>query len=196
MHTLTGCDGTWNISEQAELCDVLITHPYPLFTPNCALDPLVSPRCILHAAAETALYADIGKCDCFVEGIGYLGPTMGGEETVAKFVQANLFTAWAHNSIGFLWWLGFDCADRKRELAPYDWCEVERELGLIDKNGNLKKSAVAYAEFTSFLKKFPYQELPQRKKNAICLLNPNKNNESLSRQHRYFNVESRNSFCG
>jgi hypothetical protein len=84
----------------------------------------------------------------------------------------------------------------KRELAPYDWCEVERELGLIDKNGNLKKSAVAYAEFTSFLKNFPYQELPQRKKNAICLLNPNKNNESLSRQHRYFNVESRNSFCG
>ena len=70
---------------------------------NCALDPLVSPRCILHAAAETALYVDIGKCDCFVEGIGYLGSTMGGEETVAKFVQANLFTAWAHNSIGFLW---------------------------------------------------------------------------------------------
>jgi hypothetical protein len=54
----------------------------------------------------------------------------------------------------------------------------------------------AFAEFTSFLKNFPYQELPQRKKNAICLLNPNKNNESLSRQHRYFNVESRNSFCG
>jgi hypothetical protein len=117
----------------------------------------------LHAAAETALYADIGKCDCFVEGIGYLGPTMGGEETVAKFVQANLFTAWAHNSIGFLWWLGFDCADRKRELAPYDWCEVERELGLIDKNGNLKKVGCGICGIYKFLKEISLSRIAAKK---------------------------------
>ena len=40
------------------------------------------------------------------------------------------------------------------------------------KNGNLKKSAIAYSDFTSFLKEFPYQEVPARNKNAVCILNP------------------------
>ena len=172
MHTLAEVDGAWTIVDQAELCDVLTTHPYPIFTRNCELDPIVSPRCILHAPAETVLYADIGKRDCFVEEIGFLGPCMGGEEVIAQFVHANLFNAWAHNSIGFLWWLGFDCTHKKLGVAPYDWCEVERELGLMDVNGNLKKSALAYMDFTNFLKDFPYKQLPVRNKNAVCILNP------------------------
>lgn len=172
MHSLAEFEGAWQILDQAELCDVLTTHPYPIFTRNCELDPLVSPRCILHAAAETTLYADIGKRECFVEEIGYLSPCMGGEEVIAQFVHANLFNALAHNSTGFLWWLGYDCAHKKLNVAPYDWCEVERELGLLDVNGNWKKSAYAYSEFTSFLKDFPYQEVPARNKNAVCILNP------------------------
>lgn len=173
MHTLTGSTEAWKLTEQAELCDTLTIHPYPLFTPNCALDALVSPRCILHSPAEATLYADIGGCDCLVEEIGNLGPTMGGQESYAQFVRANLWNAWAHNTSGILWWMGFDCATKNLSKAPYDWCEVERQLGLIDVNGQNKKAALEYAKVVEFWKSFAYKQLPQRNRHAVCLLDPN-----------------------
>ncbi len=172
MHSLTGAGATWNISDQAEHCDVLTVHPYPLFTPDCALDTLISNRAILHSPAENTLYADIGKRPCFVEEIGTLGPTMGNEKTCAAFVRANLLNAWAHDSLGLLWWLGFDCAKNKLSVAPYDWCEVERELGLFDVNGNPKQTAKEFLKFNNFMRGFPYKQMPPRKRQAVCLLNP------------------------
>lgn len=166
MHGLTS--GGWKLEGQAELCDLLTIHPYMLFTPYCALDPILSPRAILHSPAELTMYADLGGKNCLVEEIGSLSGNLGDEESVGLFAKANLLNAWIHNGIGMLWW----CAFEQKELteAPYDWCDVERELGMFRQDKTEKPTVVAYKEFAQFLKKLPFEELPKRRRNAICLV--------------------------
>ncbi len=55
MHSLDEPDenGPWRIPDQAELTDVLTTHPYPYFTPHCDQDPVNTLRNGLHATAQT-----------------------------------------------------------------------------------------------------------------------------------------------
>ena len=169
MHSLeTGGDCAWAINDQAECCDVLTVHPYPLFTKHCNIEPLVSPRTILHAAAELSMYADIGSRPCLVEEIGSLGGAMGDDEHVARFVRAGLFSAWAHGSPGFFWWCAYDQLHLKH--APYDWCDLERELGMFRAGGGAKPLAEEYKKFSAFLKKLPFEKLPPRRMDAICLL--------------------------
>ena len=55
------------IDDQAETTDILCTHPYPLFTPHCRIDPVNTMRNAFHAAAETRLYGDVGGVPAFVE---------------------------------------------------------------------------------------------------------------------------------
>ena len=160
----------WKIKDQASLCDYLTVHPYLLFTEHCNYDKLVSPRTILHAPAESTMYADIGGKPCFVEEIGSLGPTFGGEEVTADFVRANLFNAWSHDSCGFLWWTGFD--QDQFDYAPYEWLPLERQLGIFKSDGSPKKSVAEYKKFSEFLSSLPCKKLPTRERDAVCLINP------------------------
>lgn len=169
MHSLA-CGDYWNIEDQAELCDVLTIHPYVLFTPCCDFDGIVSPRAVMHSAAELSLYADIGKKNCLVEEIGSFGSLMGSKKKTADFIRANLFTAWAYNGLGMFWWTAFDQMHLKH--APYEWCDCERELGLFDQNGTAKPIAEEFKKFFDFLQKVPYHSLPVREKNAVCLISP------------------------
>ncbi len=164
MHGLTS--KVWNLSDQAELCDMLTIHPYPLFTPDCALDPLVSPRTILHSPAELTTYADMSGKECLVEEIGSLSSLMGDEKTVADFVRANLFNAWAYNGLGFLWWTGFEQSHLTK--APYDWCDCERELGLFRVDGNKKACAEEFIRFKKVIDAIP--ALSARERNAVCMV--------------------------
>lgn len=166
MHSLANGD-KWNVKDQAELCDVLTVHPYALFTPYCDFDPLVSPRTITHSAAELTLYGDIGNRPCFVEEIGTLGSTFGSEEKVADFIRASLFCAWQNGGLGMLWWTGFDQTHLKR--APYDWCDVERDLGLFKSDYSPKPAANEYKKFGELISSFPF-ELSERERNAACLV--------------------------
>lgn len=169
MHSLA-TRSAWTIKDQAELCDVLTIHPYLLFTDYCMLDKMVSPRGILHSPAEQTLYEDIGGKECFVEEIGTLGPIMGCDEDVASFVRANLFNAWAHGSAGLLWWTGFDQSDLVH--APYDWADCERELGIFRTDGSEKPLAGEIRKFNDFLSKIPYRIVPERNRDATCLIMP------------------------
>ena len=169
MHSLAAGE-PWKIKDQAEICDVLTVHPYILFTQNCMLDKMISPRAILHSPAEQTLYEDIGGKDCFVEEIGTLGPLMGCEEKAADFVRANLFNAWAHGSSGMLWWTGFDQSSLSH--APYEWAAVERELGIFRADGTEKRMAQEWRSFDEFLSNIPYKTLPARERQAVCLLSP------------------------
>ncbi len=162
-----GLFGNWNIAQQAEFCEYLTIHPYVLFTPYCNEDGLLSARAIQHAAAELTLYSDISGKPCFVEEIGSLCSTFGDDETVAKFVRAGLFNAWAHNGYGYLWWCGFD--QMHLTNAPYEWCDVERELGIMRVDHTPKPLAKEFAKFTEVIEKLPFK-LPVRKRDAICLL--------------------------
>ncbi len=167
MHGLLP-EGKWNIRQQAELTDFLTTHPYPLFTPWCDAAPLNTMRTELHGTAETIFYRGIGHKPCFVEETGTLGPVMGDAETAAAFLRTCLFSLWAHDCRGLLWW----CANEQSHLtnAPYDWCAAERELGLFDRDGAPKPVLTELEEFSYFIRSFGLSFLPDRIVDGICIL--------------------------
>ena len=166
MHSLQ-CGG-FTIPDQGEICDMLTVHPYPLFTAHCAMDPLVSPRAIGHIPAEQTFYSDLGERPCLVEEIGTLGNIMGDEGQKAKAVRAGLFNTWAHDGRGYMWWCAYD--QIQLMFAPYDWHEVERELGMFKLDRSEKLVAEEYRKFNKFLKEFPYETLPARRRHAVCVL--------------------------
>jgi len=161
-------DGIWATQDLAENLDILCTHPYPLFTPHCDTDPINQMKSCLHATAETALYADIGGVPAFVEEAGTLGPMICSDEVAADYVRASAFSCWAHNLRGFVWW----CANDQTELeqTPYDWDAVERELGLFRIDGTKKPAADSLSELQNFTDNFEYGALPERIRDAVCIL--------------------------
>lgn len=167
MHSL-GISNEWRIEDQAENCDILTTHPYPIWTKFVDYEPLNSMRCILHSTAETCFYADIGRKPCIIEEIGVGNPMLGSDEYVPKFVRPAMFSAWAHDARALLWW----CANDQTELkhAPYDWYSCERELGLLKTNGNSKPVLDEMEKFQKFIDALNFKQLPLRHIDAVCIL--------------------------
>ena len=161
-------DGTWTPEDQGDALDVLCTHPYPLFTPYCDTDPINEMKSILHATAESVLYADLGGKPCFVEEAGTLGPMIAEESVAASYLRASMFSAWAHDLRGYVWW----CANEQSHLehTPYDWCAVERELGLFRADGTPKPVCDAMRDFTAYVDNFPEKTLPPYLSDAVCVL--------------------------
>jgi len=128
--------GDWTMQDQGELLDLLTTHPYPVFTPHCDQDPVDTIRTVLHSAAQSRYYADLGGKPCLCQEIGTLGPMIASEPVAAAFARSCLFSLWAHDCHGMIWW----CAHDQTELthAPYDWKAAERELGLLRVDGTAK----------------------------------------------------------
>ncbi|MCS7061205.1 MAG: beta-mannanase [Anaerolineae bacterium] len=169
MHSLSPAPtGTWRIQDQGELTDVLTTHPYPYFTPYCDQDPVNTMRTILHATAESRLYADIGGKPCLVEEIGTLGPMVADERTAADFIRAALFSSWAHDCHGLLWWCAFDFGHLSQ--APYDWDAYERELGLFRADGTPRPVLDELSQFVQLLSELPIRKLPPRRIDGVCIL--------------------------
>jgi hypothetical protein len=175
MHSLAvaGDTGPWTIADQAESCDVLTTHPYPLFTPYCALDPIDEIRNGLHAAAESRLYADIGGRPCFVEEVGTLGPSTCSEEVAAGYAWMSLVSAAAHDCRGYLWWCAYD--QDHLPQAPYDWTDLERELGLFRADRSAKPIVAAFRRFRDFASAVP--RLPAPTPDAVCVLGDGPNDQ-------------------
>jgi len=169
MHSLsadpTGRTGAWTLRDQGELIDILTTHPYPLFTPHCHREPLDTMRPLLHATAETCLYADLSGRPAFVEEFGTLGPRVCDERVAAKMVRVRLFDLWAHDCRGALWWCAYDQTELSH--APYDWFAIERELGLFRADGSPKPAAAEFKKFRSTIGKL---SLPPRRIDAVCIL--------------------------
>ena len=167
MHGLLP-DGNWSPFDQGELTDVLTTHPYPVFTPHCDQDPVNTVRTILHSTAESRFCADLGGKPCLCEEIGTLGPVLASEQIAADFVRAALFSLWANDCHGLLWW----CASDQTHLAhaPYDWCAVERELGLLRVDGRAKPVLKEIRAFRRMLAGLPFRCLPPRTREAVCIL--------------------------
>ncbi|MBQ3046796.1 MAG: cellulase family glycosylhydrolase [Clostridia bacterium] len=168
MHGLM-CGRSFTITSMSEICDVLTTHPYALFTKHCDYEGLLSSRAIQHASAENCMYADIGGKGSLIEEIGSFGGTMLSDQENAKFVRASLFNAWAYDGLGYFWWCAFD--QLHLSYAPYEWEDLERELGLIDFDYNEKPAIKEYKKFSEFLSKLPFNKLPSRERNALCLIN-------------------------
>ncbi|MFA4944115.1 MAG: glycoside hydrolase family 2 TIM barrel-domain containing protein [Lentisphaeria bacterium] len=171
MHSLMpepALSGNWLIQDQAELNDLLTTHPYPYWCRHTAQDPVCALRTTLHAAAESRLYADVGGKPCLAEEIGTMGPMVSDDAAAARFTRTNLFSLWANDCHGFLWWCAFD--QTELAAAPYDWTGVERELGLIRSDGTAKPMLAELTRFREFLTGLSIAELPPRRAEAVCIL--------------------------
>lgn len=167
MHSLTP-GGDWTMQDQGELTDLLCTHPYPVFTPHCDQDPVHSLRTTLHGTAESRYYADLGQQPCLCQEVGTLGPMIASEPVAADFIRTSLWSLWANDCHGLLWW----CAHEQTHLsaAPYDWCAVERELGLWRVDGSPKPVVGELTRFRRFLDGLPFAALPPRQREAVCIL--------------------------
>ena len=168
MHSLkTTADAKASMRQQRELMDVLTTHPYPLWTPNCNLEPFDTIRNGCHAACETTLYANLAGRTCFVEEAGSMGPGVVSEERAAASMRMALFSCWAAGLPGYCWWCAYD--QDKLAFAPYDWTAIERELGLFRASGKPKPTALELRSFAAFLKTLPFR-LPPRTVDAVVVV--------------------------
>jgi len=171
MHSLDEPDrarGHWTIADQAELTDVLTTHPYPYFTPHADQDPVNTIRTVLQSTAQTRWYGDCGGKPAFTEEIGTLGPMVASERIAADFARCVLFSLWAHDCHGLLWWCAYDQGHLTQ--APYDWHAFERELGLIRADRSSKPVLAEIDRFAAFLAGLPIKALPPRLTEAVCVL--------------------------
>lgn len=170
MHSLT-CQGPWSIADQGMWNDILTTHPYPCFVPHASLERNDSLRALLHATAETVLYANISGKPCLVEELGLLGPMRANEDITAGFLRVNLFSCWAHGAAGLLWWCAFD--QSHLDFPPYSWNMCERELGMFLADGQPRPLA---REFRYFCEKTAFLSLPPYESNAVCILTREQDN--------------------
>jgi hypothetical protein len=175
MHTLSASisnqGNPWLIEHQAELTDILTTHPYPYWIRHTRTDPVGSFRTSLHATAESRFYADIGGKPCIAEEIGSMGPMIASDAVSAEFGRVNLFSLWAHDCRAMAWWCAFDQTNLTH--APYDWNGVELELGLIREDGSSKPVLQEMGAFRRLLDSLPFDALPAPKADAVCLLGRN-----------------------
>lgn len=165
MHGLTQ-EGSWSIYDQGEFTDILTTHPYPVFVPHCRTDKIMSQRTLLHATCETKYYAELSGKPCLVEELGTLGPMVASDETAADFLRVNLFSNWANNAEGVLWW----CANDQNNLSepPYSWMMCERELGMMNAEHSPKPVLNEMKKFADFIKKYNIELEPARY-DGVCI---------------------------
>lgn len=166
---LTPSAANWSIQDMGEIFDCLTVHPYPSFTPYMAIDRLTGIKNVFHASAEAHLYGDIAKKPCVAEELGTLAPNWGNEQTAANYLRNTLLNLWAHDCEGLYWWCGFD--QLNLEHPPYQWCGVERELGLYRNDGSCKEVGKVLRTFADMREKLPFKNLPKFRKDAICVLN-------------------------
>ena len=169
MHSLSAEENApWRIQDQAATTDVLTTHPYSLWTKYASQDGINTMRTLLHPAAETRLYADLAGKPALTEETGVMGPMTGGEKEKAAFARVSLFSNWAHDCMGTLWWCAYD--QLSFNYPPYTYASVEAELGLIKEDRSPKPVLAEFKNFSQFLDKLPFKTLPARQTEAVCIL--------------------------
>lgn len=159
-------NGNWTFRDLGEVEDVLCTHPYTIYTPYCDSDPLNEMKTILHSAAQTVYYRGMSNKPAFIEEVGTLGPWIGADDVAADFYRTVLFSGWAHDCLGSMWWCSFDQGHLVN--TPYDWSGNERYLGLFRNDMTPKPVISSVKEFISLSEKVG--NLPDRTVDAVCII--------------------------
>ena len=169
MHSLGVEDGnvTWTIKDQAEFCDILTTHPYPVFVEHAYKDNMLSFRTLMHATCETKYYADLGNRACLVEELGTLGPMFCSDKKAGDFMRLNLFSNWANGASGVMWWCANDFT--KMTTAPYTWAMCEIELGMMDSERKPKPVLEETKRIAEVIEGFDF-DLPKAEVDVVCIL--------------------------
>lgn len=176
MHGLTANSGeAWHIKEQSLLTDMLTTHPYPLFCDNAFKTPHMSVRTNSFATAQTKYYAEVGRKPCMAEEVGTLN--LCNDENSARYLRMNMFSLWANNSTGVMWW----CAHDQNHLTnyPYRTDVLERKLGLLRNEYEPKPVALEMKKFSDFVYNLDF-DLPEAKKDAVCILSEDQEQCSIA----------------
>ncbi|MBP3495725.1 MAG: cellulase family glycosylhydrolase [Clostridia bacterium] len=176
MHYLDNEDN-WKITDQAENCDILTTHPYPYWCEGTTINENLSLRTIIFPTVYTKYYEAMSGKPCLAEEMGTMGPMVCSDEASAKFLRVNLFSLWANGAAGAMWW----CSNDQTELNhfPYSMQMVERELGLLRNDCSPKPTLLEIKRFYEFLSSFNIK-LPRAKDDAVCLLTHDQHHWSIA----------------
>ncbi|MBQ9964372.1 MAG: cellulase family glycosylhydrolase [Clostridia bacterium] len=166
MHGL-GITGKWTIRDQAMFTDMLTTHPYPFWCDHTRVDEMRSVRTTMHATAQNKWYAEIGGKPCLAEEIGTMGPMVCSDDAAADFLRVNLFSLWANEGAGVLWWCAHD--QTALQQFPYSDQMAERELGMLDVNFRAKPVLLEMKRFADFLESSKLT-LSAPMSEAVCVL--------------------------
>ncbi|MBO5261678.1 MAG: cellulase family glycosylhydrolase [Clostridia bacterium] len=171
MHYLNE-ENLWKFSTQGEFTDILTTHPYPYWCEFTRIDKTMSPRTLLFSTIYTKYYAEVSGKPCLSEEMGTMGPMICSDENAGKYMRLNLYSLWANNALGALWWCG--CDQNKLNTHPYTALMVERELGLIRNDGTPKPTLLEIKSFREFLNSLDFKLSPSTT-DGVCILSKKQN---------------------
>ena len=150
------------------MSDILCTHPYALYVPGCGKEAFNTMRVALHPTAESLLYRDLGGKPCFVEEVGNLGTGYASDARTASGMRTTLFSAWANDLKGCLWWCNSD--QEVLDFPPYTLTACERELGLLRQDYSPKPVMLEMKAFQDFRATLPFRKLPARRTNCVVVV--------------------------
>ena len=168
MHSLLNPDeGNWILQDGGLSCDILTTHPYASPSYDTDKEIINTIRPLLHPVSQTIYYRGLGQKPALIEETGTFGEMYCNEELTAKYAKAEMFGGWAHNLLNYIWWIGFD----QGSLTYYPFLTNNRasNYGLFREDGSVKPVGSAMKEFNQWLDKFPYDKLPERIVDAVCI---------------------------
>ncbi len=158
----------WLLADQAELCDLLTSHPYPLWSGHVSCDPVGTLRPVFYCTLENKLYSGIGGRDCFVEETGTWRRMFSNFEQLGRSLRILLWNLWQNDCRGLLWWCAFD--QDECDFPPYSWDEPGVEHGCFSAGRRIHPTGRALAEFNRFLASLPFDRLPPAAADAVCIL--------------------------
>lgn len=173
MHGLASGNGTWTIKDQGEIADYLTPHPYISRTINNDIDPMNKLRGTLLPTAQCMFYSDISGKPAILQEQGSFSQALGNAEMNADFGRINMYSALVHGVKGYFWWCGANHNNLKN--APYIWSMMERDLGMLDDDRNPRLIAKAMKAVGERLGALPFESLPERQIDGVCLLTREQN---------------------
>ena len=92
---------------------------------------------------------------------------LGNLDMARDFARCSMISGFANGSQGYLWWCAFEHLHLSQ--PPYTWSMVERELGIFNSAKEPKPIARAIKAFSEMLDSLPFDVLPDRKIDAVCV---------------------------
>ncbi len=157
----------WTFHDQAELCDTLTSHPYPMWRDYINRDKSNTLRWVLQTATENQMYADISGKEAFAEEVGTLRRTFSTFEALGDSLRNILWALWSNDSRALLWWCAYD--QTAMEFPPYDWDEAGMEHGVLTADYRVNPTGRALRDFAAFKKSCPIKVLPEPREKAVCI---------------------------
>ncbi len=175
MHSLGNPnEEKWYLQDAGESCDILTTHPYASPSYGTDKDIINTFKPVLHTVSQTLYYKGVGNKPTFIEETGTYGEMNVSENLAGLYCKSSMFSAWVHNCLGYLWWLGYD--QGSLEYFPYKVNNRASNYGLFREDRSEKPVGKSIREFSEWLDNFEYKTLPERIVDAVCIVPTNGGN--------------------